>query len=139
MAGASRNFLCPMIIHANETRPAGFPVITDRPLLFDEHKAVCLKQSDQLVEFHRSPSCVSGPVEFFASLLEHHFGDFTGRGRLNQARLQASNSSASSFRFTAVKLSSSCSGRLAPTIAEVIPGCARIQAIATWTSDFPRA
>src|SRR5260370_22204279 len=46
-----------------------------------------------------------------------HFqrGGLTGRGRLNHARLHASNSSESSFTLTPPRLSSNCSGRLAPT------------------------
>src|SRR5262245_59803522 len=51
-----------------------------------------------------------------------YMGTFTGRGRLYQARLQASISSASRVRFTAGRDWSSCSARLAPTIAAVMPG-----------------
>ncbi len=53
------------------------------------------------------------------------------RGKWNQAWLQASRSSGSSVMSTAARLSSSCSGLLAPTIAAVIPGCSRTQAMAT--------
>src|SRR5207302_976407 len=60
------------------------------------------------------------------------------RGKLYHARLHASRSSASNFKSTAASDSSSCSGRLAPTIAEVNPGWASTHATATCTSDRPR-
>src|SRR5205085_1275426 len=62
-----------------------------------------------------------------------------GRGRLYQARLHASASSAVSVRLTAARLSSSCSGRLAPTMADVTPGWVSTQETATCTSERPRA
>src|SRR5258708_1421772 len=62
-----------------------------------------------------------------------------GRGRLTQARLPTSRPCSSSFRSTAARLSASCSGLLAPMIAEVIPGWASTQATATLTRDLPRA
>src|SRR5262249_38076198 len=61
-----------------------------------------------------------------------------GRGRLYQARLHASISSGVRVRLPADRLSSSCSGRLAPTMAAVTPGWASTQATATCTSERPR-
>src|SRR5207302_312704 len=63
--------------------------------------------------------------------IKPHFGATTGRGRLNHARLHASNSSGARVTSTAARLSSSCSGLLAPTMADVMPGWASTQATAT--------
>jgi hypothetical protein len=87
----------------------------------------------------RNPRRSNHPRRLEILLSQHgHAGGLTGQSKLNHARLQVSSSSASRDKLTAPKLSSSRSGRLAPTIAAVIPGCASTHAMATCAIDFPR-
>ena len=57
-----------------------------------------------------------------------HATGLAERGNDNHTRLHASMSSAVNKVFVAASVVSSCAGRLAPTMAEEIPGCANTHA-----------
>ena len=58
MVSAGWNFLCAVIIDADESIPVGFSVISNRPLLPNQPKAILCEKSHQFVEFQELLLCI---------------------------------------------------------------------------------